>query len=240
MAVWKLPYLQPYDSKPFLFYVAFGDDSWASKAEGWGGTLPAELQVTKGLADLFRSGAPWQMALREHASLAAEIAAVPAAVIIKGPVASHQSLDYLRETIELLTYLVDHGACAIYDPFALAWYRPTAWQELATDGGIFNPFDHVALLSTPETDGLTWLHTRGLRKFGRPDLSVRGLRTDELETVKKMLDRFINYQALGGVIEPGREVVMSGLSDVYRPGPTQGDIDDPEFDNMHIEIRKES
>jgi hypothetical protein len=178
------------------------------------------------------------MVVREQPELASSLAQARTAVVIKGPVAHHESLDYLRQAIELLSYLVEQGACGIYDPFALTWWDPPAWEETARLGGIFNPFDHVALLASPEEDGSTWLHSRGMRKFGRPDLSVRGVAADEVETVRKMLDRFINFQALGGVIETGRPVVMGGLQATYRPCPVAGDLEDPDFNNYHVEIAK--
>jgi hypothetical protein len=223
---------------PSLFYAAFGDSTLRVRAPEWGGTLRSDLQLSSAEASGFRSGPSWDKCCREQPELAAAIAGSDTALVIQGPVTLHESLDYLRETIELLSYLLEGGAIGVHDLFAQAWWSPQAWDEMATHGGIFNPFDHVSLLASPEPNGRFWLHTRGMRKFGRPDLSVRGVAEDQRDAVQKMIDRFINYQALGGVIEPGRPVAMSGLQDVYRPGPVSGNPEDPDFHNLHIEISR--
>ncbi len=240
MAVWKTPYLQPFGQSPYLFYAAFGQSELTAQARCWSGTLAEGLQVSSVEAALFREGPLWRMAEDEQPSLASAVAACSTAVVINGEVARHESLDYLLTTLELLAHLIENGAVAVYDPFALLWWDAPAWEALLAHGSIFNPFDHVALLASPEEGGTTWLHTRGMRKFGRPDLSVRGVAREAAEMVKKMLDRFINFQALGGVIEAGREVRMNGLSGSYRPGPVTGDLEDPDFNNTHIEIADDS
>jgi hypothetical protein len=240
LAVWKLNYKMACESRPFLFYVAFGHDGLPSVAGRWEGSLRSSLQVSATAAEFFRQGTLWGMVCREQPALAEALEACSQAVIVKGEVDHHDSLDYLRETIAYLTFLTEQGARGVHDPFTLNWHSAEAWQDLAERGSIFNPFDHVALLSSRDPDGTTWLHTRGMLKFGRPDLSVRGVSEAEVDSVARMLDRFIAYQALGGVIETGREVVMAGLEAVYRPGPVEGGIEDPDFNNAHVEIRKDA
>jgi hypothetical protein len=70
------------------------------------------------------------------------------------------------------------------------------------------PRQHVVILTSEDPDDalLTWLHTRGLRKFGRPDLSVRRVPPQDREAVIDLFDRFIEFQTFGGVIEEGQEV----------------------------------
>lgn len=241
MSVWKLTYHEPCAFRPFLFYAAFGNEELSVKAQEWGeGSLRASLRMAATNAAEFRDGVLWDMVCRDKPELAARVGECTHAVVVKGEVAIHDSLDYLRETIEYLTYLTDQGATAIFDPFTFHWHSAEEWQTWAEQGSIFNPFDHVSLLNSSEEGGATWLHTRGMLKFGRPDLSVRGVTDEEFDGVKKMLDRFIAFQALGGIIEPGREVVMPGLQGSYRPGEVDGDFDDPNFNNAHIEIRKQA
>lgn len=236
MANWKLPYFEEHDQKPFLFYVAFGDKEMVERATEWEGSLHEGLELSAMESDAFLSGAPWEMLNMQQPGLARMIGPTSRAVVIRGEIAGHRSLDYLRETVELLSHLVEEGAQGVYDPLSQAWYNADTWESLAVHGGIFNPFDHIALLATPEGEGRNWLRTRGLRKFGRPDLSVRSVTADELEGVKKMLDRFINHQALGGLVESGRDVSMEGLRSIYRAGLPQGSFEDPDFNNRHIEF----
>ena len=85
---------------------------------------------------------------------------------------------------------------------------------------------------TPET---IWLHTRGLRKFGRPDISVRPVPLAYVEPVIGLLNRFIELQALGGLIADGQEIRMKDLPAgmICRHA---GDLEDPDFNNVHVEI----
>jgi hypothetical protein len=82
---------------------------------------------------------------------------------------------------------------------------------------------------------LTWFHTRGLRKFGRPDLSVHDVPARHHGAVIELIQRFIEVQAFGGTIAEGQEITMRSLP----PGMTchhGGDLDDPDFNNVHVEI----
>ena len=79
----------------------------------------------------------------------------------------------------------------------------------------------------------TWLHTRGMRQYGRPDLSVRGVGSSHIDAVTQMIERFIDLQANGGVIPDGEEIRMRGLP----PGGVcrhRGSLDDPDFNNVHV------
>lgn len=52
-----------------------------------------------------------------------------------------------------------------------------------------------------------------------------------------MFNRFIEFQAFGGVIEEGIEIRMEGLPS----GMTchhAGDLEDPDFNNVHVEIKQ--
>lgn len=78
-------------------------------------------------------------------------------------------------------------------------------------------------------------HTRGMRKFGRPDLSAHGVSSRHREAIIELFDRFIEFQAFGGIITEGMEIRMGGLPSgmTCRHG---GDLDDPDFNNVHVEI----
>src|SRR5439155_26535071 len=93
------------------------------------------------------------------------------------------------------------------------------------------------LASEDETmPGRLWLHTRGLRKFARPDLSLRGAPEPLPKSAVDLIRRFIGLQILGGQVLEGHQIRISGLPD----GMTchhAGDLEDPDFNNVHIEIR---
>lgn len=236
MAVWKLQHSESYPQEPYLFFVAFADQEVVDKLEE-SHIIHPNLEIVAMAPGPFRSGRHWQELLESQPELAGRIETAPLAVALHGPVVRHESLDYLRDTLEVMTSLVDHGACAVYDLVTWTWYSAEAWLAKTNDGAIFNPFDHVEVITTPEDGETSWLRTSGLRKFGRPDLSVRGVRDDEREGARKMLDRFINHLALGGLPEPDREVQIEGLQG-HRAGPVQGGAEDSEFHNHFFELTR--
>jgi hypothetical protein len=74
-----------------------------------------------------------------------------------------------------------------------------------------------------------------MRKFGRPDLSIHAVPPSHRDAVIDLCNRFIELQALGGLIPEGQVIKMDSL-----PGMTchhGGDLDDPDFNNVHVEVR---
>lgn len=234
MSNWPRPYHQEYEQKPYLFYAAFAD--FGVEDIQYSGSLARGLDVRLIEADYFRSGFLWDQLCGHQPELAQEIAASRNAVVVQGDVESSLSLDYLHDVMEFLSYLVDLGACAIYDPQTLTWTGGKPFLRKVLEGQILNPFDHVVVLSSEEENGNQWLHTRGMIKFGRPDLSVHDVKPEEFDLCKKVFDRFINFLALGGVIEQGRPIALEGLNAELKPGPVRGGTDDPDFNNFYIEL----
>ena len=146
-------------------------------------------------------------------------------------------LNCLRATPGLLTFLLNHGGIAVFDPWMFQWWGPEEWKERVFEPGGAVPRHHVIILTSeePADPPLTWFHTRGLRKFGRPDLSVHRVPQQYREAVIELCNRFIEFQAFGGVIGEGQQLRMRTLP----KGMTchlAGDLDDPEFNNVHGEI----
>ena len=94
----------------------------------------------------------------------------------------------------------------------------------------------MSILVSAEESGGHWFHTRGMRKFGRPDLSIHNVRNDYQKGAIEVCDRFIGLQAAGGRIPEGHEIRVTSL-----PGGLvchhKGTLDDPDFNNVHVEIQ---
>jgi hypothetical protein len=91
------------------------------------------------------------------------------------------------------------------------------------------------ITSQETTPALAWYHTRGMRKFGRPDLSIHNVPAKYHEAVIELCNRFIEFQAFGGIIEEGQAIRMKSLPE----GMTchhEGTLDDLDFNNFHVEI----
>jgi len=143
---------------------------------------------------------------------------------------------YLRDAVGFLTYLTDNGAVAILDPQMLRLWSPADWRKELFDPDGPVPHRHVVILTSDEDQpGLLWFHTRGMRKFGRPDLSLHGVAESQRAAVLDLFNRLIELQAMGGIVAEGQDIRLAALPS----GMTchlRGAVDDPDFNNVHIEI----
>lgn len=165
------------------------------------------------------------------------VLASPQCLMILGEVADPENLNYLRDTVGFIMALLDQGGIAVCDPQRLTWWTAESWENELFDPAIAVPRHHVIILTSLEENNqqLTWVHTRGMRKFGRPDLSIRNVPHKYFNNVAELCNRFIEHQAFGMVVPEGQEILMEGL-----PGGLychhKGDLDDPDFNNVHIEM----
>jgi hypothetical protein len=74
-----------------------------------------------------------------------------------------------------------------------------------------------------------------MRKFGRPDISVRFVPAQHRAAITALCNRFIEMQALGALIPEGQEITMQDLPPGMR-AHHWGGMDDLAFNNVHIEI----
>jgi hypothetical protein len=244
-ANWHRPRYASGGDDAFLFYVVYGP-------------AQSEIEISRnqyrcdGLADgislsqhsvaehsevirRFREGDLWERFGPEDPRLAQAILAETHCTVISGQVADPSSLNYFRDTIGLVTYFLDHGGIAVYDPQMLRWWSAAEWRDEVFAPAAPLPRRHVVILASPEDDGTTWFHTRGLRKFGRPDLSIRRVPAAGHAAATDLCDRFIELQAFGALIPEGQEIRMSGVPEGMRC-VRRGDENDPDFNNAHVEI----
>jgi hypothetical protein len=233
--------------KPFLFYVVFGAFSQMpalSRSEYRSNGVFPGLDLSQygksdrpDVLDGFREGYLWDELKMHRPALAEAVEAADECLILRGELADQGDLNYLRDTVGLLTFLLDHGGIVVYDPQMFQWWEPGEWKDRIFRPGGAGAHHHTVILTSeePEDASLTWCHTRGLRKFGRPDVSLHRVPPQHHEAVIDLCNRFIEFQAFGGVIEEGKEIRMRTL-----PGGMtchhEGDLDDPDFNNIHVEI----
>lgn len=58
-------------------------------------------------------------------------------------------------------------------------------------------YSHVKILLSKMEDGNIWLHTRGLRKFGRPDVSIENIHESDVDKAVRVANQMIYYSSLG-------------------------------------------
>jgi hypothetical protein len=244
LPTWERPRFEAGGADAFLLYVLYGEfaaNAPVSRLEYRTEGLPAGVEVRKltqeQSSDLpFIAGEIAKVVREESPEIFDQAVAAPECLMIKGAVADPPNLNYLRDTIGMIAWWFDHGAVAALDVQRLKLYEPTAWWL-----DLFAPFplriaNHVVILASEEAGGTRWLHTRGMRKFGRPDLSIHRVGLEQQGAVVEMINRFIAWQAEGGRVAEGQEIRIEGL-----PGGMTchhcGSVDDPYFNNSHLEIR---
>jgi hypothetical protein len=159
-------------------------------------------------------------------------------IMVRGEIADPADLDPLRDLIGLVTALVDTGGVAIVDPQILSIFDPAAWHARFFASDTFTSRDHVVILASDDetSPGRQWVHTRGMRKFARRDIGIRNVMPEHAGHAGHLAQRFVDFQALGGIVEDGREIEVEGLPSNMRV-EYAGSLEDPEFNNVHLAIR---
>ena len=246
-ARWPRPHWQARPGEDaLLLYFVFGDfprklnvplGKYASRGLPDGVQLyrhpHAQLRQWEGyplggaLGEILREDSPQAVA---RAETAGEVLSV------RGSVADPASLDYLRDTIGVVAGLLDLGGTSVVDPQMLSLFPAATWRGkyLVRNGA--PPRSHVLILVNADEGGGQWVHTRGMRKFARPDISLRQVPESQAERAGALCHKLAEMQALGAWIEDGQEIEIDGI-----PAPLTarhgGDLSDPRFNNSHIELR---
>ena len=241
---WPRPYWQPSDETIVLnFYVfgRFGEDLAVPAARYASRGLPEGIGLQRFAHNALRGweGYPLKGALgellKEDAPAAFDLArAAPDVLVVRGELADRDSLDYLRDTLGVLAGLLDIGGSAILDPQILTLFDDGAWRRHYLVAGGAPPRNHVLILrNEDEEEGRSHVHTRGLRKFGRPDLSLRRVPDAHAGQAGMLCERLVELAALGARFVEGQPLEVEGL-----PGELvahlAGDLDDPRFNNTHV------
>jgi hypothetical protein len=245
LADWSRPHYVTGGKDPFLFYVVYGQVDTAkvlSRSTYRSDGIPDGIDVmTYGPiahADVvasFRQGYLWDQLTADNPGLAAKVIAQNCCLILKGEVSDPPTLNYFRDAIGFLAFCLDAGGVAIYDPQMFTWWEPSDWRSRVWDAGSPAPRHHVVILFSEEADGTQWIHTRGMRKFGRPDVSVHNVAPRYRDAIIDLCNRFIELQAFGGVVDEGQEVRLSSLPSGMKCFRRGSELD-PDFNNEHIEI----
>jgi hypothetical protein len=179
------------------------------------------------------------------------IARAQHAFLIRGTFADPSDLSYLQACRALLRALAWGGAFCAVDAHSHVWVSGEDLRAEAVDAP-FDALDHVALIF--ETDGdESWghvAHSRGLRKFGRPDVVLTRLTEEHGERVGHLLAPIVRHLCDGHRLGPGGTVSGPGgdlLAIRYVPGISAPDLhlnndglllrpDGPEARQAHVQL----
>jgi|ERR1017187_1038240 hypothetical protein len=250
-ASWPREFYQPTDAKALVWCLVYGqfpDTIEISQATYRCSGVPSGIEVSNHTRTDHEEAAtsflrqPFIVAglRREFPKLAPAVEAAPDCTTIRGEVPDSPNLDYLRDVVGLVTWFFDNGAVAVLDPQTLTWYDREKWRTKVFEPNSSVPTRHAIVLFSEEKDapgkGVYWFHTRGMRKFARPDVSVHNVPTQYQGAVIELLNQLVEAEAFGRVIAEGLPIKVESLP----PGMTchlAGSLDDPDFNNTHIEIQ---
>lgn len=159
----------------------------------------------------------------------------PECLMLRGELPDSDSLRYLRDTLGVVAALLDAGGIAVVDPQILEIFSADDWHARHAVADLSGPRNHVAILCQDDDAGTARVKTRGMRKFARPDISIRRVPRDDVQRAGAVAARLVDLQARGMRFGDGSRVDVDGLPEGLRV--TQGgSLDDPAFNNTHIEL----
>ena len=242
---WARPHFTPNGGTPLLFYAVFGSFDLSkplsrskyrtSGMPDWLEMVSYEKTKQPEVIREYQSGKVWEIMSRDTPLTAKEAENTEQCIVLRGELEDPSTLDYFRDMIGIATWLLDVGGVAVYDPQMLWLWSKDEWRAEIFEPNEPYPERHTAILVSEEEDGSVWYHTRGMRKYGRPDLSVNRVGADHADGVTNLIDRFVAFQALGGVIEEGEVVHMKDLP-AGGVCHHRGHLEDPDFNNVHVEV----
>ncbi|HEX8521079.1 MAG TPA: hypothetical protein VF669_02405 [Tepidisphaeraceae bacterium] len=253
---WTRPYFKPSAAQAELFFLVVGPQPGQplaiSRRRHHVAAMPAEVQVSTHArsedAAWFEGwfAEPLGNEIDPLFLNPEEVRGADHLTIVRGTFEDQPDLDYLRNTIGIVSAIADTPATlAVFDAVAMNWWRPSEWRAAFVDKSEFAIDEHVRVIITDdpnEQPGL-WSHTRGMKKFARPDVQLKHIpgpytAMDPLIRAAGWLIRATaNYQAQGMILREDRPMTLgnNALSLVFKVTP-----DDSEtarhFNNAAVEI----
>lgn len=242
---YERPYYEDLNYRPYVYYVVFGVDGTElelSRERHHIDEFPEGLELFKlqkpenaEYMDLMIGGAYGRVLASSSPELYSEICRQDKWAVIQGEVKKDRDLHYMRNIIGVLQALSEKGATGILDLQTITLYRPGEWTERMFLPE-FAPSSHVSILSSQLRDGSLWLHTRGMRKFGRPDISMEQVGSSDVENACRVINQMIFYGALGAFFSGTVKLhAYGGLTCIAEPEYI-GDMENTEFNNAYYRV----
>lgn len=247
-ASWPRPYWHPSAEQVILHFYVFGTfpPELVIPAPRYGSPgLPAGMTIERFQHAALRHWEGYPLAdelggvLRDDTPEAFEQSRVaPDVLVVRGQLADAATLDYLRDTLGVLAGLLDIGAVSILDPQTLRLFSAADWRGQFLLKGGAPARNHVLIVHTATEDQpqRSWVRTRGMRKFGRPDISIHHVPERDVDRAGALCLQLVELQALGAHFAADQPLTVEGLPSglVAKPG---GDMGDPRFNNTHVAFR---
>ena len=241
---YERPYYEDINYRPYLYYVVFG-------------VKDEELQVSRerhhvdafpeGLDFLFYNrsehgdylnellgGTLGEVLDRDDHDLYTAVRQTERWAVIRGEVQEDADLHYMRNAIGFVQALVENGAVGVLDLQTLHLMTAETWATEFFQPE-FTPFDHATILVSEMDSGALWLHTRGMRKFGRPDISIENVPKNDMEMAAKVVNQMIYYGVLGAFFARPFKLHTPDGACIVQPEFVD-DMECPDFNNAYYRI----
>ena len=247
-AAWPRPYWHPSAEQVVLDFYVFGKfpPELVIPSPRYGSPgLPAGVTSERFQNAVLRKWEGYPLAgelgriLREETPEAFEHARIaPEVLVVRGQLDDAATLDYLRDTLGVLAGLLDMGGSSILDPQMLRLFTAAEWREHYLIKGGAPARHHVLILhnADPGHAKRSWVRTRGMRKFGRPDLSIHNVPEPDVDRAGALCEQLVELQSLGARFDAGQSLAVDGLP-AGLVAALGGDMSDPRFNNTHVEFR---
>ena len=247
--IWLRTYYEKSYKKPFLFYVLFGtnnmDELKISKSKHNIDGKPEELEIItycknngeqRRFIEGFYGDYFGEVLQKKNSSLFEETIKCNNVTIVSGEFNDSDTLDYFKNTIGIMQAIIESGITSILDVQIIEWFEPREWTIKYFEPKSPEIHRHIKiLLSISEIDHKIWLHTRGMRKFGRPDISIRNLTENKIDIGFEIINRFIEAFAYGLMPDEKKEIRIKGMGKSIF-GKILGSYDNLDFNNYYLEI----
>jgi hypothetical protein len=242
---WTRPHWSRDEARAMLLYFVFGDFAAEPEldlsAHGSHG-LPQGIEMLRIPKDRLGhwDGHPLRGALggilrESHPAAFEDARRAPECLMLRGELPDADSLAYLGDTLGVITALLDEGGVAVVDPQILELFSAADWRERYIGAIGAAPRSHVLILCHDDTNGHAWIKTRGMRKFARPDVSIRAVPQSAVQDAGAVAARLVELGARGMRFGDGSTVDVEGLPGGLRIA-RGGSLDDPDFNNTHLEL----
>lgn len=241
---YERPYYEDLNYHPLLFYVIFGvkdEELNVSRKKHHVDSFPEGLNCifykkpeNQDYMESIIGGTLGKIMDERNHILYEEVQRTDQWAVIRGVAAQDSDMNYMRNVIGFIQAFMDNGAVGVLDLQTFTLFDPKEWEDKIFSRE-FTPCDHVVILTSEEND-VVWLHTRGMRKFGRPDISMEDVGKNEVEDAAQIINQMIYYGALGVFFaKPTKLHTHNGKAFIVKP-EFVNDFDNEDFNNAYYRL----
>lgn len=241
--------------KPRVCYYIFGQFQQADFLEMQPRALAAECELPTGIDITFLSGEEWEedraFALdtvidygeENYPQLFQQLRTATAGIRIVGLIEQgDRDIVSCFDALSLMITLLMGGVQGdvLFDMFTLSLLSGQDWFDIASTFEV-NPCPHVKILVSEELGqpGF-WLHTKGMIKYGRPDLSMRQVAESDISGRVTLLNRLIREQILDAAVYQDHQIIDMVHNDNQPHSRVRvvyaGSMEDSDFNNIHLDV----